>query len=148
MVVTSDPRARPGRTRRLVSAVASFAAAAVIATSCGSSQPSLTASEASPAETPHPTRSPSPLGPPVLGIDWGKAPSVERPEDAFAQPSAGASLAAPEGTGRSGHPLHFPGQAMLVDLAALPSGELVSIGYVYPGWHPAAWTSTDAMSWA
>src|SRR2546423_54550 len=120
MVVTSNPRARPARTRHLVGAVASIAAAAVVAASCGSSQPSVAPSAGSPAETPHPTRSPSPVGPPVLGIDWGKAPSVERPEEAFAQPSAGASLPAPEGTGRSGHPLHSPGQAMLVDLAALP----------------------------
>src|SRR2546421_181730 len=130
MVVTSGRRARRARGSHLVRAVASCAAAAGIATSCGSSQPSLTASQGGPAGTPLSTRSPSPAGPPVLGIDWGKAPSVERPEDAFAQPSAGASLPAPEGTGRSGHPLHFPGQAMLVDLAALPSGELVSIGYV------------------
>jgi hypothetical protein len=83
----------------------------------------------------------------VLGLDWGRAGDVERPAEAFAAPSPGASFAFSLGGNRSGHPLHFPGQAMMADVAVLPSGGLVSVGYVYPGWHPTAWTSADGGSW-
>lgn len=83
----------------------------------------------------------------VLGIDWGKAASVERPDEAFAQPAPDAS-AFSRGGNRSGHPLHFPGQAMMADVARRPDGALVSIGYVYPGWTPTAWTSADGEAWA
>src|SRR5215211_4480934 len=100
-----------------------------------------------PRPLPSPSSSPTALPSPVLGLDWGRAASVERPEEAFAQPSPGASFAFSTGVGRSGHPLHFPGQAILADVAQMPSGGLVSVGYVYPGWHPAAWTSTDGQSW-
>ena len=89
--------------------------------------------------------SPSPLPSPVLGIDWGRAAPVERPADAFAEPS---TLPVPEGTGRSGHPLHYPGLAILADVVGLPAGGYVAVGYVYPGWHPAAWTSPDAITWS
>jgi hypothetical protein len=83
----------------------------------------------------------------ALGIDWGRAVSVERPTEAFAQPSPGASFPFSLGSNRSGHPLHFPGQAMMADVVRRPGGDLVSVGYVYPGWRPAAWTSPDAQTW-
>jgi hypothetical protein len=110
----------------------------------------------SPTPSPTPPASPSASSPasaialpsPVLGLDWGRATSVERPEEAFAQPSPGASIPFSLGVGRSGHPLHFPGQAIMADVASVPSGGLVSVGYVHPGWHPAAWTSGDGQSWA
>jgi len=90
---------------------------------------------------------PSPTAPPVLGLDWARAASVERPEVAFTAPSPIADPSNPDPSGRSGHPLHFPGQAIISDVASLPSGTLVAIGYVAPGWHPIAWTSVDGQSW-
>ena len=101
------------------------------------------------SQSPGASPSPSPvaLPSPVLGLDWGRAASVERPEEAFAQPSPGASIPFSLGITRSGHPLHFPGQAIMADVASAPSRELVSVGYVYPGWHPAAWTSVDGRAW-
>jgi hypothetical protein len=69
---------------------------------------------------------------------------VERPQEAFASPNASATIA--EGSGRSGHPLHFPGQAVMADIARAPEA-YVSVGYVSPGWHPVAWTSPDAERW-
>jgi hypothetical protein len=83
----------------------------------------------------------------VLGLDWVRADAVERPDEAFELPSPGQSFAFSLGGNRSGHPLHFPGQAMMADVAGLPSGGLVSVGYVYPGWHPTAWTSPDGWTW-
>ena len=120
---------------------------AVAAVGCGSPSVSPTTSE-QPAPTA--SRSPppaAPTGPPVLGLDWGRADDVERPEEAFAAPSPGASFAFSLGGNRSGHPLHFPGQAMMADVARLPSGGLVAVGYVYPGWHPTGWTSPDGRTW-
>jgi hypothetical protein len=84
---------------------------------------------------------------PRLGIDWGRAASVERPEEAFAQPSPGASIAFSTGTGTSGHPLHFPGQAIMSDVVVRPGGDLVAVGYVGPRWRPTAWTSATGMTW-
>ena len=92
---------------------------------------------------------PSIAGAPVLGIDWGRADDVARPEEAFALPSPGQSFAFSLGGNRSGHPLHFPGQAMMADVVVLPSGRLAAVGYVYPGWHPTSWTSDDGgRTWA
>jgi hypothetical protein len=86
----------------------------------------------------------TPSGSPVLGIDWGRSNPVERPEDFSYATEPPLST----GTGRSGHPLHFPGQAMMADVARLPGGSFVSVGYAYPGWHPVAWTSTDGTTWS
>jgi hypothetical protein len=36
---------------------------------------------------------------------------------------------------------------MMADVAVPPAGDLVAVGYVYPGWHPTAWTSPDGRSW-
>ncbi len=81
--------------------------------------------------------------PPELGIDWAKAPDVERPGEGFVIAS---DRPEPEGTGRSGHPMHFAGQAMMADVVATSAG-LVAVGYVYPGWTPVAWTSADGATW-
>ena len=99
------------------------------------------------ASTAGSSAAPAPAGPPVLGLDWGRAASVERPEEAFALPTRGGPSFDP-GEGRSGHPEHFPGQAIMADVAALAGGSLVSVGYVNPGWHPIAWTSDDASTWS
>jgi hypothetical protein len=101
-------------------------------------------------ETPSASRLPSraPLGPPILGIDWGRAQLVERPEEEFTMPSTAAGAPDSSGTDRSGHPLHFPGQAIMADVVRLPTGDLVSIGYVYPQLHPIAWTSSDGETWS
>jgi hypothetical protein len=83
----------------------------------------------------------SPSGPPVLGIDWGQAASLERPANYEPDPSA------PPWKGD--HPnLRFTGQAMLTDVTALPGGGHVAVGYVPPDWLPAAWTSPDGTTWS
>jgi hypothetical protein len=80
-------------------------------------------------------------GPPVLGIDWARAPSVERPQNYEVDPGASAY---------SGfHPiLRIPGQAMIADVHGLRQGGLVAVGYVPPDWTPAAWTSSDGLAWS
>jgi hypothetical protein len=93
------------------------------------------------------TPSPTPAGPPVLGIDWGRAVAVARPEEAFGLPSPAASASPGPDGWTSGHPLHFPGQAIMADVVARPRGDLVAVGYVYPGWRPTAWISADASTW-
>jgi hypothetical protein len=83
---------------------------------------------------------PAPSGPALLGIDWGRAASVERPAnfDATLAPSdAGV------------HPiLRIPGQATIADVMGLPGGGYTAIGYAPPLWQPMAWTSADGTSWA
>jgi hypothetical protein len=77
---------------------------------------------------------------PQLGIDWGRVASVERPAN-YQETVAPSYVAA--------HPiLRIQGQAMMVDLAALPSGGFVAVGYVPPDWVPYSWTSRDGQSWA
>jgi hypothetical protein len=79
-----------------------------------------------------------PSGPPLLGLDWAKATSVEAPKNFAADPSYNGV-----------HPmLRIPGQAMIVDVAPLPAGGFVAVGYVPPDWIPAAWTSSDGLSWS
>ena len=85
------------------------------------------------------TSAPSP--PPVLGIDWAHAASVEAPKNFEVDPSD------PPYTGV--HPiLRIPGQAMIVDVTQLPRGGFVAVGYVPPDWVPAAWTSPDGQTWS
>jgi hypothetical protein len=82
-----------------------------------------------------------PSGPPVLGIDWARAPSVETPKNFDVDPEASAYTGV--------HPiLRIPGQAMIVDVHALPGGGFVAVGYVPPDWVPAAWTSSDGLNWS
>lgn len=79
--------------------------------------------------------------PPVLGLDWGRAPSVELPKNYEPGPSD------PPITGT--HPiLRIPGQAMIADVASLPGGGFVAVGYVPPDWVPVAWTSADGLTWS
>ena len=78
-----------------------------------------------------------PSGPPVLGIDWARAPSVERPTNFEVDPSASPYT--------GDHPiLRIPGQAMIEDVTPLPAGGFVAVGYVPPNWTPASWTSARA----
>jgi hypothetical protein len=112
-----------GQVRRIRRAVAVGGCAALITASCGSAHVS-----------------------PGLGIDWGRSALVERPAEAF-DFGPGGTMAPPAGPGTAGHPGHFPGQAIMADVIAMRSGGLVSVGYVYPGWFPVAWTSPDAIDW-
>ena len=90
---------------------------------------------ASPKITPRPSEAP------VLGLDWGRAPSVELPKNYAVDPSDPAY----NGT----HPiLRIPGQAMVVDVAPVPGVGFVAVGYVPPDWIPAAWTSPDGLTWS
>ena len=79
-------------------------------------------------------------------MSWIKAADVARPDDAFAEPSAGPT--GPSGPGTAGHPGHFPGQAIVDAVAATPDG-LVAVGYVGIGgeWRALAWRSTGADRW-
>jgi hypothetical protein len=80
-------------------------------------------------------------GPPVLGIDWGRAASVERP--------ANFDATLPPGGGNRAHPiLRIPGQATIADLTALAGAGFVSVGYIPPSWTAAAWTSPDGSAWS
>jgi molecular chaperone DnaK len=125
---------------RRLAAVLVLAAASL--TGCGASSPSSgpTTPGASGRATPAlPT-------PPVAGLSWTKAIDVARPDDAFAQPSALPT--GPSGPGTAGHPGHFPGQA-IVDDVAWSGGRLAAVGYVGLGgtWTAIGWTSTDAQHW-
>jgi len=82
-----------------------------------------------------------PTTPPVLGIDWARAASVERPANFEVDPSASAYT----GT----HPiLRIPGQATMADVIGLPDGGFGAVGYEPPDWVPAAWTSPDGANWS
>ena len=83
----------------------------------------------------------APSAPPVVGMDWAHAASVEAPKNFEVNSSD------PPYTGV--HPiLRIPGQAMIVDVTALPAGGYVAVGYVPPDWVPAAWTSPDGQTWS
>ena len=121
-------------------------AVAVVGGACGgrapspSGQPAAAApSDAAPAGTPSPT-------PPIAGLSWSSATSVERPADAFANSSAEATK--PAGPGTAGHPGHFYGQAIVSDVVDTGS-LLVAVGYVglEATWTALAWTSTDGRTW-
>jgi hypothetical protein len=88
-----------------------------------------------------PTTTAQPSGPPVLGIDWAHATSVERPTNFEVDPSD------PAYTGN--HPiLRIPGQATIADVTPLSGGGFAAVGYVPPDWTPVAWTSPDAQTWS
>lgn len=83
------------------------------------------------------TSSPSPAA--VLGIDWGRVASVERPK-VYEETVAPSYQAV--------HPiLRIAGQAMMTDLVARLEGGYAAVGYVPPDWHPTAWTSEDGTNW-
>jgi len=100
---------------------------------------------ATPATSPQPMRSPgptpTPLPPMRLGIDWGKAASVEAPKNFEVDPSD------PAYTGV--HPiLRIPGQAMIADVSSVPGHGYVAVGYVPNDWTPAGWMSPDGSIWS
>jgi hypothetical protein len=72
---------------------------------------------------------------------------VGRPDEAFA--GASAAPATPAGPGTAGHPGHFPGQA-IVDDVAQAGDRPVAVGYVgmRGRWTAIAWTSDDADHWS
>lgn len=83
---------------------------------------------------------PKPSAPAVLGIDWGRASSVERP--ANYQETVPPSYV-------GAHPiLRIQGQATPSDATELAGGGFMAIGYVPPDWVPVAWTSPDGDRWA
>ena len=80
------------------------------------------------------------LAPPVLGVDWGRAASLDRPENYM-------ESVPPDYI--SNHPiLRIAGQATMSDVVAGGTGRIVSVGYAPPDWVPIAWTSDDAGHWA
>lgn len=82
----------------------------------------------------------SPSSTPVLGMDWGRAASVEKPANFL-------ETVAPSYVGV--HPiLRFAGQAMMTDVTGLPGGGFVAVGYVPPDWQPVSWTSADGSTWS
>jgi hypothetical protein len=84
------------------------------------------------------TPTPRPSG--ALGIDWGRATSVDRPAN-YEETVAPSYVAK--------HPiLRIHGQASPVDLTTLPGGGYVAVGYAPPDWVPLAWTSSDGDTWA
>jgi hypothetical protein len=101
---------------------------------CGPTAPPPSAAPASAAIA-------QPSGPPVLGIDWTRAASVERPENFDGDKDA------PAYTGT--HPiLRIPGQAMMVDVVGTAGDGFAAVGYIPPDWIPTAWTSPDADDWS
>ncbi|MEA2518231.1 MAG: hypothetical protein QOF49_311 [Chloroflexota bacterium] len=129
--MTRQPKGRSDHRRRV--GRLALGGMLLIAVGCGASIP--------PANTPSTSIAiPMPSGPPVLGIDWGRAASVERPVNFEVDPSASAYT----GT----HPiLRIPGQATMSDVSRLRDGGFVAVGYVPPTWVPAAWTSRDGRDW-
>jgi hypothetical protein len=97
---------------------------------------------ASACQSTAPTRAPSaaPQAAPLLGLDWGRAASVERPANYTA-------TVAPSYPGV--HPiLRIQGQANMSDVIALSGGGFAAVGYAPPDWVPVAWTSMDGSSWS
>ena len=75
----------------------------------------------------------------MVGIDWGRATSVERPAN-FERTVSPSFVGA--------HPiLRIAGQATMADVMALPGGGYVVVGYSPPAWTPLAWTSADGLAW-
>jgi hypothetical protein len=83
----------------------------------------------------------------VPGLTWVAADDVARPDEAFTGGSAPTT--GPAGPGTAGHPGHFPGQAIVDDVVAVPAGGLVAVGYVGVRgvWTAISWHSSDGRSW-
>ena len=142
MVVTKRRSAQTQPPQRGIAVASGLIVAVALVAGCGATPATPLASPGRPSTIAAP-----PAGSPVLGLDWGKAASVERPEDMFAVRTPATDASLDPSIINSGHPLHFPGEAIMADVARLTSGVLVSVGYVYPRWHPVAWTSDDATTW-
>ena len=103
----------------------------------GGSSPSASASPTAPPPA-------APSGSPITGLTWATADDVYRPADAF--PIESAPPSGPAGPGTTGHPSHFPGQAVMQDVA-FSGGRWVAVGFVGPDpWRPIAWVSDDAAT--
>jgi hypothetical protein len=130
----------PARSGWLARAVALWAILAA-AGGCGSTAPPSSAPSTSGPAATGLIAEPSPPPSPVLGLDWARAPAVEAPKNFEVDPGASPYT----GT----HPiLRIPGQAMIVDVQAMPFAGFVAVGYVPPEWVPAAWTSPDGLTWS
>ena len=133
---------RPGRCRSrpprvlvsvVVAALAVAACAPTVASpspvgASGTGVPSTEPGAAGASATPrYAAASMPPVDPDALepGLGWAKVYEVERPEEAFALPSEPPT--GPVGPGTAGHPGHFPGQAIVADVAVTPGG-LVAVG--------------------
>ena len=74
------------------------------------------------------------------GIDWGRAASVERPANY-------EETVSPSYPGT--HPiLRIQGQASPVDVAGLPGGGFVAVGYAPPDWVPVRVDLADGGRWS
>jgi hypothetical protein len=130
----SRARARSGASRGTPALALALGAMLAVVGGCGPTAPRTIAPSTSGVSA-------EPSLPPVLGIDWARAPSVETPKNFEVDPGASAYT----GT----HPiLRIPGQAMIADVTRLPDGGFVAVGYVPPDWVPAAWTSSDGLNWS
>lgn len=125
------------RLDRAISLPGVLALAAALVAACGISV----------TPSPRPATTPGPTLTPAFGLTWAIAPNVERPADAFAIPSNPPT--GPEHPGTAGHPGHFPGQAVVADVA-LSGGRLAAVGYVGLDsvWRADAWSSSDGLAWA
>ena len=142
MLPTRDDLPDTGQMVPRVPFAAAILLAAVAFNGCGASSPASPSSTT--ASTGHPT--PAAPTPSEAGLSWTKAADVARPGDAFAEPSALPT--GPSGPDTAGHPGHYPGQAIVDDVASA-GGRLVAVGYVGVGgvWTAIGWTSTDAEHW-
>lgn len=121
-------------TRRMLARALTLGAMLAVAGGCGTTAPTTSGPSAAAVIA-------QASGAPVLGIDWTRAASVERPGNFAVDPKASAYT----GT----HPiLRIPGQATISDVIGLPGGGFVAVGYVPPDWVPAAWTSPDGLTWS
>ena len=113
-----------------VAAIARTALLAFAATGCTLLAPSAMPAGSGTASSVGP---PATTSPAVLGLDWARVTSVERPAnfDATVPPSYPGV-----------HPiLRIAGQATMTDVDQLSRGGYVAIGYAPPTWQPVAWTS-------
>jgi hypothetical protein len=145
-------RRRDRRSTAPVSAALVLVAIAACASPTSTAAPSSSAASTAQGGVPSAATSQPPLArpsatPSIPGLTWVKAPDVERPDEAFAEPSAAPT--GPSGPGTAGHPGHFPGQA-IVDDATQAAGGLIAVGYVgIDGvWTAIAWRSADGAHWA
>ena len=123
-----------GATRRMLVGAVALAAMLAAVAGCGPTAPPTSGPSASAVIA-------QPSGPPVLGIDWARAPSVERPTNFEVDPSASPYT--------GDHPiLRIPGQATIADITSLPGHGFVAVGYEPPDWIPVGWTSPDGLNWS
>lgn len=134
------------RSRRSRTVIVCLAGTVLVGACARSASPSAAGSMTSSPSVSRPSPPASLPSPSAIpGLTWSKA-SVERPAEAF--PEVPSDSRAPSGPGTAGHPGHFPGQAIVEDVAVGPAG-LTAVGYVAIDgeWHALAWTSSDGGTW-